>query len=159
MNFKLLTIIFIFNLSYGLSQPMKAVKFNEVEQIIKSKNDTLYILNFWATWCQPCVKELPYFEEITEKYKDNKLRVLLISMDFADDVEKRLIPFLNKKTLKSTVWWLDELKQNDFIAKVEENWYGAIPFTLIKRGSSEERYWREGKWNQNQLNKKIEEIL
>ena len=141
------------------SQSFKTVKFTEVEAILNSTNDTLYIINFWATWCGPCVAELPYFEELTEKYKTEKLKVILITMDFKSDVEKRLIPFLDKKKLNSKVWWLDEAKQSDLIGKIEDTWYGEIPFTLLRKGSTKDRFWKAGKWEKEVLNQKVIDYL
>jgi len=62
--------------------------------IIKNEN-TIYVINFWATWCMPCVKELPYFEKLNAENKDAK--VVLISLDFKDQLESKLLPFLKKK--------------------------------------------------------------
>lgn len=142
-----------------LAQDFKSVKFSEVEEILNSENDTTYIVNFWATWCGPCVEEIPYFEELTEKYKSDKFKIILISMDFESDVEKRLLPFLEKKNYKSEIWWLNEAKQNEFIGKVEEEWYGEIPLTLIIKGSGKSRFWKAGKWEKEELYLKVEEIL
>lgn len=157
---KILTLTFLLSFTIlAKSQNYKVVKFNEVEKILQSDNDTLYILNFWATWCQPCVKELPYFEEVNAQFKDEKFQLVLISMDFKSDLTKRVEPFLEKQQLKSTVWFLDETKQNDFIPKVEDSWSGAIPFTLMIRGSDDFRYWKEGEWTLKELNEKIQEAL
>lgn len=157
---KILTLTFLLSFTIlAKSQDYKVVKFNEVEKMLKAKNDTLYVLNFWATWCQPCVKELPYFEEVNAEYKDEKMQLVLISMDFKSDLTKRVEPFLEKQQLKSTVWFLDETKQNDFIPKVEDGWSGAIPFTIMVRGSDGFRYWKEGKWTLKELHDKINEVL
>ena len=159
MKFILLITTLTLNLLLLNAQNLKVVKFNEVEKIIQSTSDTIYVINFWATWCKPCMGELPYFEALTQKYKDRKFKVILISMDFKSDLKKRLKPFLEERKLNSEVWYLDETKQNEFMPKVEENWSGAIPFTLIMRGSDTTRFWKEGKWSEEELNKKIEELL
>ncbi|MGB1206477.1 MAG: TlpA disulfide reductase family protein [Chitinophagales bacterium] len=98
---------------------------------LEQKNDTVYVYNFWATWCKPCVEELPYFEQLQANYKDKKLKVVLVSLDFAEDVNKKVIPFMKKKQLKSEVLLLDAGNPNDWIDKISTEWSGVIPATLI----------------------------
>jgi thiol-disulfide isomerase/thioredoxin len=109
-------------------------KFSDLEPLFRLNNDTTYVINFWATWCKPCIEELPYLEQINEKYKDTKVRVILCSLDFPDKIESRLIPFVEKKKLRSKVVVLLDGKFNDWIDKVSEEWSGAIPVTYIYRG-------------------------
>ncbi len=94
-------------------------------------NDTIYVVNFWATWCVPCVEELPYFEKIDSLYKDKKVKVILVSTDFKKDIDSRLVPFIEKKKLKCEVNFLDELYDNEWIPKVDSLWQGNIPATRI----------------------------
>lgn len=107
------------------------VDFNGLEHYLNKQNDTTYVINFWATWCAPCVKELPYFEQLNKKYKGEKVKVILVSLDFPKSYEKRLLPFVKKKGLKSDVILLDDPDSNSWIGKVDKNWSGAIPATII----------------------------
>jgi len=118
-------------------------------QYLNRQTDTVYIINFWATWCKPCVKELPFFEKISEKYKDQKVKVILVSLDFAKNYESMLIPFVKKKGLKSEVVLLSDPNSNDWIDKVSPIWSGAIPATLIYSKNSREFY--EQSFNYEQL--------
>jgi len=115
---------------------VKVMRFNQFESYLNKDNDTLYIVNFWATWCKPCVAELPYFEKINSEYANNKVKVILVSVDFKDDLESRLIPFLKNKNIKSEVILLDETDPNMYIDKVSKKWSGAIPVTYIYRGDN-----------------------
>jgi len=105
--------------------------FAGLEHIFRKDNDTTYVINFWATWCAPCVKELPYFEELHQQYENKKLKIILVSLDFKRQVEKLLIPFLAKHKLSSEVVVLVDPDANSWIDKVDPNWSGAIPATLI----------------------------
>jgi len=99
--------------------------------IFQQKNDTTYVINFWATWCAPCVKELPYFEKLNQKYTDKKVKVILVSQDFSKQLEKKLKPFLEKNKLQSEVLVLIDPDANSWIDKVNPAWSGAIPATVI----------------------------
>ncbi|MGS2740478.1 TlpA family protein disulfide reductase [Sinomicrobium sp. M5D2P17] len=101
------------------------------ERFLHRQDDKTYVINFWATWCKPCVAELPYFERLRKEYADKKVEVVLVSLDMHGTFEKKLLPFVREKKLESEVIVLDDPKQNDWISKVNEEWSGAIPATLI----------------------------
>ncbi len=105
--------------------------FDELEYLFNQKNDTTYIINFWATWCKPCVKELPYFEEVKEKYKDEKVQIVLVSLDFKRQLEKKLRPFLEERKLQSEVVVLTDSNSNGWIDRIDKDWDGAIPVTVV----------------------------
>ena len=67
--------------------------FEELAFIFQQQNDTTYVINFWSTWCAPCVKELPYFEQVNQKYTNRKVKVILVSLDFPKQLETKLKPF------------------------------------------------------------------
>lgn len=129
--------VFIFiSMSVYSQQKVEIYTFNELQNILNKKNDTVYVVNFWATWCKPCVKELPYFEKLNKEYSE-KVKVLLVSLDFEEQLKTRLIPFLNQRNIESEVILLNESNPNDYIDKVSTEWSGAIPATIIfnKNGS------------------------
>lgn len=105
--------------------------FDGLEHLLYFNDDKTYIVNFWATWCRPCIKELPYFEQIGEEYKDKGVEVILVSLDFPEKLETGVIPFVERHNLKSQVVLLDDVNQNRWIPLVSEEWSGAIPATLI----------------------------
>lgn len=105
--------------------------FDEFEHILEQADEKTYIVNFWATWCAPCIAELPYFEQIGENYRDDGIEVILTSLDFKDHLERRVLPFVQKKGLKSRVVLMADPKANDWIDRVDHSWSGAIPATLI----------------------------
>jgi thiol-disulfide isomerase/thioredoxin len=98
------------------------------------------MVNFWATWCAPCIKELPAIQSIEQKYADKKFKVLLVSLDFSKDLTSRLEPFVKSKNITSDVFLLDDPDQNRWIDKVDPNWSGEIPFTLIYGKNFRESY-------------------
>jgi thiol-disulfide isomerase/thioredoxin len=154
------TIYFCFFLlisSTAFSQKISVIKISDLEKRINNQSDTTYIINFWATWCSPCVKELPDFDSIATTYTD-KVRVLFVSMDFKEDIDTRVIPFLKKKPLHGEVMILDEVNGNYFIPKISDQWSGAIPATLILNNKKNHREFYEKKINYTFLSQEIQKI-
>ncbi len=106
-------------------------KFDDLAPLLSLQNDTTYVINFWATWCKPCVAELPLFEKLTEENKNKKFKTILVSLDFPKQIETRLLPFIEKNKLQSQVVVLADKKEQIWIDKVDKNWDGAIPVTLV----------------------------
>lgn len=115
----------------------------EQELILNRSADTTYIVNFWATWCAPCVKELPYFEELLAMYEDQPFRQILVSLDAVKSLDKRVVPFLKKNNIASEVVLLADGRANKWIDKIDPSWSGAIPITLILRGTEKRFYEKE----------------
>ena len=109
-------------------------EFGQAEPFFHFDNDTTYVINFWVTWCKPCVEELPYFEELTQAYQRQKVKVILVSLDFPRQFESKLAPFVEERQLQSTVIALADGRYNDWIDKVSTEWTGAIPATYIYKG-------------------------
>lgn len=140
------------------SQSLSVIKITDLEKRIQNNSDTTYIINFWATWCVPCIKELPDFDSIHNNFEDKYVKVLLVSLDFVEDIEKKIVPFLKKKNVKSEVVVLDEVNGNYFIPKVSETWTGAIPATLIINNKKKKRYFFEKKLDYLFLQNQIDAI-
>ena len=117
--------------NYLPAQSATIIKFSELENILNKKNDTLYVLNFWATWCAPCVKELPNFLKAEALHKNEKVKFIFVSLNFKREYDTQLIPFLKQRNITSTVLLLDEPDYNSWIDKVEKTWQGSMPSTLI----------------------------
>lgn len=119
------------------------ITFDELqERIFALDNDTLYVVNFWATWCKPCVKELPAFEMADSVFKDKKVKVVLVSLDFPEHLEQGVRPFIMDQGLKSEVVILDDPDANTWIPLVSNEWSGAIPATVIVKKGKKHFYER-----------------
>ena len=118
--------------------------FDELQNdILDIQDDKIYIINFWATWCGPCVAELPYFEELGAELDTSKIEIILVSIDFGTNLERKVKPFIKKKGLKNRVVLLDDPKANDWIDQVDPSWSGAIPITLFIDSNHKEFYEKE----------------
>jgi thiol-disulfide isomerase/thioredoxin len=150
---RILTVFaFIFTLTAFSQKKIPVYKIDKLLSRIEKNNDTLYIVNFWATWCKPCVQELPDFEKINQEYKTQKVKVILVTLDFKEELKKRVIPFIKKNKYTSEVILLDEF-DGSFIDKVSKDWSGAIPATLLIKNNKKEFIGK--KMNYEELKEKI----
>ncbi len=153
----ILTLFLVMCFMNTYAQKPSVYKINDLTKRIFSNNDTTYVVNFWATWCKPCVAELPEFEKLHQAHKLEKVKVLLVSMDFKEELDKKLKDFLVKNKYTSEIVLLDEVNGNDFINKISESWSGAIPATLIVKPGNPSHKFHEGKLNLEMLEKLISE--
>ncbi|MAU31288.1 MAG: hypothetical protein CMC36_05210 [Flavobacteriaceae bacterium] len=128
-----LLIILLITLSCTGSKKnsIEVVDFETFFSKIDLSSEKTYVVNFWATWCSPCIKELPYFEDVNNEFKEKNIEVILVSLDFPSQIESRLIPYLKKNKIKSRVILLNDSKINTWVPKLSETWDGGIPATLI----------------------------
>ena len=131
--------------------------FERFAPLLRSSPDTLHIINFWATWCAPCVKELPYFDEIASHKQKQPVRVTLVNLDFRKQLTTRLVPFLRDRDLRAEVVVLDDPDANSWIDEVDPSWSGAIPATLFLVGDT--RIFREGSFTRTELQSLVDSLL
>ena len=134
---------------------LEVYNFEGLQKYLKTEDDKVYVVNFWATWCAPCVKELPYFEKINADYKN--VEVVLVSLDFPSKYESRLKPYIVEHNLRSKVVALNDVDSNSWIPKVDPNWTGAIPATIIF--NKEKRKFYEQAFDYDALEKEIKQFL
>ncbi|WP_396601777.1 TlpA family protein disulfide reductase [Algibacter sp. R77976] len=127
------------------------------EKFLNKKDDKIYVINFWATWCAPCVKELPYFEKMNAEYHNKNVEVILVSLDFPHLYDKKLKPFIRENKLASKVIVLDDADMNTWIPKVDKNWSGSIPATIIYKNDKKAFY--EQSFNYEELEKEVKQFL
>lgn len=124
----------------NVNDVIEVYDFKTLEPRLYIDSNKTYLINFWAMWCAPCVKELPYIEALAKKHPG--VEVLLVSMDFPEDIDAKLKPFLSEKNISSEVIILDDPDSNTWIDKIDSNWSGAIPFTIIYNSEKRSFYER-----------------
>jgi len=122
------------------AQDIRVLDYRQLKPYLEKKNDTTYVVNFWATWCLPCVKEMPYFQKIHYHYAGSGVKVLLVSLDFVNHIESRLKPFIQKHQLTPEVLVLNDPDANSWISQVHPAWSGALPATLVYNRHSVDFY-------------------
>ncbi|MCU0366899.1 MAG: redoxin domain-containing protein [Bacteroidales bacterium] len=141
------------------AQEIERIGIPELEKILSASDDRLYVVNFWATWCAPCVKELPHFEKISAEYEPEKVKFILISLDFPSQIDKQLIPFLKKNKITLPVSVMTNLDYNEWIDKVDSSWQGNIPATLLFNNAAGRRLFIPDEVEETELRKAITELL
>lgn len=133
----ILVLLFSF-ISISRSQEVKELKsVDEIKSLLDSSKGKATLVNFWATWCPPCVKEFPELVKLYNDYKDKDFRLLFISLDDNSDVTSKLIPFLKDHKVNFTSYHADLKKPEELIDFIDKSWQGEIPYTKI--------YDKEGK--------------
>lgn len=153
----LVIVLMAWSLSAVAQPAAQTVKLDKLLEIIQEKSDHIKVINFWATWCAPCVKELPLFEKLGQERSD--VVVMLVSMDLdLDPNPDKVYKFMARKKLQSQVLLLDEKDPNAWFEKIEKTWSGAIPATIIVNGKTGQRIFVEKELHEGDLEKLIAQV-
>jgi thiol-disulfide isomerase/thioredoxin len=150
MFLKRSALIFIFGLYLSVFQvfsqtaSVRVIKFEDLQKQINNVSDTTLVVHFWATWCKPCIEELPNYEKLSQEFAKKKVRFLLVSMDFTKDLKDKVEPFIAKNNINSEVVLLDEPDYNAWIDEIDKEWSGTIPATLMVNLTMRKRIFFEG---------------
>ena len=132
------------------------VKMPELQEMM-NEGQKVKVINFWATWCAPCIKEMPFLERLNKENKD--VKVLLVSLDFdLDHDQSKITSFVERKKLSSEVVILDEPDPSKWIDKIDKGWSGALPATLVMNPTTGKRKLIQGELKNGDLQKIIAEI-
>lgn len=135
----------------------KIVKLPDLQKIINEPSDQVKVINFWATWCGPCIKEMPLLEKLSKERTD--VAVTLVSMDLdLDPNPEKVYKFVNRKKLSSQVLILDEQNPNTYIDKIAAEWSGALPATLVISTKTGKRKFVEKELHEGDLEKLLDEV-
>jgi len=151
----LLSIALVFLTVRLFGQIVPIVKFDKLEKIIQARSDSTVVINFWATWCAPCVKELPLFEQLHAE--NPEIKMVLVNLDFADKVDK-VKQFLSRKKITTPVILLDEIDYNSWIDRVDKDWGGAIPATVVINQKTGQRKFVDHELHSGELQTLIEMV-
>ena len=124
-------IVFICIATLVQAQTIPKVKMDEVVKRFSAASDTVYVVNFWATFCKPCVAELPDFIRITKQYANKKVKLIMVSLDLPSYYPTKISTFAKKHNFNAEILWLNETNADHFCPMIDTKWSGAIPATII----------------------------
>lgn len=151
-----LTFLFLIALSFSASAQTKVATTADLEKLINDPGQHIKVINFWATWCGPCVKEMPLFEKLNSDRKD--VAVTLVSTDMIlDPNPEKVHKFVARKKLKSQVMILD-VSDSKFIDSVDKEWEGGLPATLVINSKTGKRAFVQKELHAGDLEKLIDEV-
>jgi len=155
---RIVFIVVIFLAVGAKGQEIKSIKATDLEKIIAESKGPL-IINMWATWCKPCVEEIPYFLEEVKDHKKDSLTILFVSLDFKEAFPDEIATVAKKRKLDAPIAWLDETNADYFCPKLDPKWSGAIPATLFINNKTGYRNFVEEQISHEKLKKEIMAIL
>ncbi|MDB9882785.1 TlpA family protein disulfide reductase [Bacteroidia bacterium] len=158
MKYSVLLLVLLAACSRQKESPKirKIVDYDELQMVIEENKDKLLVVNFWATWCQPCVEELPHFMEVNDAFKnDEDYKMILISLDKSDQINKNVAKIAEKLNLDTDIYILsDNKRMNEWIPAIDSAWSGAIPATVFYKDGIQLDF-TEGQLTKQELTTKI----
>ena len=155
--FLLSSILFLAIASY--SQLIRKMKMADVVKTFSNGSDTVYVVNFWATFCKPCVGEIPSFINVVKKYQTQKVKLLLVSLDLPDYYPKKIASFVKKNHFNTNIAWLNETNADIFCPMIDKKWSGAIPATIIVNGKTGYKKFVEDEMTAEQFEKELKTAI
>lgn len=152
---KIILLLFIVGAVNCFSQDIRSVMMDDVVKIIDSSDSPL-IINFWATWCKPCIEEIPYMEKQAEL---NKVKLILVSLDFKEDYPENIKNFVAQNKYSSEILWLSETDADSFCPKIDKRWEGALPATLFVNRSKNCRSFVGVQMSEEKLKEELKKLL
>ncbi len=139
------------------AQTSDLVTLDGLQQLIQAEKEKIQVLNFWATWCGPCIKELPLLEKLQADFKEVRVRLVSMDMDLDPDPDK-VRKFVLRKKIHSEVLILNEKNPGQWIDRLDKNWSGALPATLVVNNKNGKRKFVERELHEGELEKLIAEV-
>lgn len=151
---KLLHLLLLFCLP-AFSQEVTRIKAAELDQLMQHR-DSPVVINLWATWCGPCIKEMPYFIKQAQQFP--QVKFIFLSLDMKDAYPDQINKFIRKRKIRSAVVWLDEPNANKYAHKIDPRWEGSIPATIFINNPKKYRKFVEGMMSEKQLVAELERL-
>ena len=153
---KLPLIILLFLPLFIQAQEIREMNIDEVESYIQSRAEPA-VINFWATWCVPCIEEMPWLNKMVGQRKDVEL--IFVSVDNEKAYPEKIRAMINRKKIQATLIWLNETDADVFCPRIDKNWSGSIPATLMVNHKRNYRKFIEQQISPPELRKELRYLL
>lgn len=155
----ILPLCLLFMAAAAHAQTITSVKMADVVNRFSKPSDTIYVVNFWATFCKPCIAEIPAFIKVTDKYKDKKVKLLLVSLDLPAFYPARIAAFAKKNNYTPEINWLKETNADIFCPMIDKSWSGAIPATIIVNAKTGKKIFFEEEVKEAAFEERLKEAM
>lgn len=142
-----------------MAQEIPSWKITRLEEYIRSAKEPVLVINFWATFCKPCVAEIPNFISVTEQKGSDSVRLLLVSLDLPSSYPGKISSFAGKQGWKVSLAWLNETNADYFCPRIDPSWSGSIPATLFVNTRTGYRHFVEEEIDARRLEQELGKAL
>jgi thiol-disulfide isomerase/thioredoxin len=130
-----------------------------LEQLLTKREGKGLFLNVWATWCVPCREEFPDIVKLSKNYSGKNINFVGLSVDYPDEIDSKIIPFLKTQQVNFTNYVQNFNKQENLINRLNKDWNGALPATFIFSKKGKLIFYLPGKHSYNDFAKELEKTL
>jgi thiol-disulfide isomerase/thioredoxin len=152
------TAALLFFSAIATAQQVKSIKITDLENTIKESKTPLIVI-FWATFCVPCLEEIPYFQEKAEQYKAKNLSLVFVSLDMKEAYPAKVNDMAKRLRLVYPVVWLNETNADYFCPRVDTSWSGGMPSSLFVNNATGYHKFFEQPLSKDELEKQIQLML
>ena len=153
-----LLIVFLLGNSLVHAQDIPKWKLADLQAAMQEAKEPT-IFNFWATFCKPCVEEIPYFQQVVKKYDSAQVRLVLVSLDLSEAYPGKIRSFAKKMGFTAPITYLNETNADLFCPAVDSAWSGAIPASLFVNPQNGYRAFFEKQLSRTQLEAEVKRML
>lgn len=157
-HLKLLVLLLSLSAASLCAQEIPKWKTADLQQFIAGSQKPV-IINFWASWCKPCLEELPYFQKLAAQYAADSVQLVLVNLDMVEAYPKKIKATAARFKLKAPIYFLDETDADIFCPAVDTTWSGAIPASLLLNNRRGYRKFVEDQLSEKELEQEIKEML
>ncbi|MDP1677350.1 MAG: TlpA disulfide reductase family protein [Bacteroidota bacterium] len=150
---------FIWYSTISFSQRVTPITEKGLDSLITNRDGNILLLNIWATWCEPCKEEFPDLIKLSSKYKKKNVQIIALSVDYPDEVNEKIIPFLDSLRVPFQIFVADFASQDSLINTLNREWSGAVPATFIFDKNGIQKKFLLGKQTYNQFTSVVDELL
>ncbi len=157
---KIFSVLIVLALAFSnvKAQDIPKWKIGELEAFIKNSNKPT-VVNFWATFCKPCIAEIPHFQKLVKQYEKDSVQLLLVSLDMEEMYPAKIETFANKFKFTAPIVFLDETNADIFCPKIDEKWSGAIPSSLFVNNKTGNRKFFEEEMSEQKFETELKTLI